>query len=85
MGKNPLSFVWADWRGRLPCRRYLERADRGRRLRAQAFSLATLVLGATYLLWVAGLVFNNRGFQDFLFLAAETLSFLLLILLAVDI
>ena len=45
----------------------------------------TLVLGFAYLLWLTPLVFKNRGIPDFLFLAAETLSFLLLGLMAVDV
>jgi cellulose synthase (UDP-forming) len=85
MRRNPLFLFWADWRGRLPYRRFLDLADRSRRLRAQAFSLLTLTLGLTYLLWVGRLSLRNGEFQDFLFLAAEALSFLLLALLAFDV
>ena len=85
MSKNPFAFFWADWWGRLPYRRYREREDRPRRLRALFFSLLTLTLGAAYLLWVAWLVYKNPGWQDLFFLAAETLSFLLLALLAGDV
>ncbi|MCX5892411.1 MAG: glycosyltransferase [Deltaproteobacteria bacterium] len=85
MGSNPLSLFWADLVGRLPQRRYLDRQDRPRRLYALAFSLLTLILGFTYLLWLTPLVFKNRGIPDFLFLAAEILSFLLLGLMAVDV
>jgi len=85
MGKNPLPLLWADLIGRLPQRRYLDRRDRPRRLRALAFSLLTLILGFVYLLWLSRLVFRNREAPDFLFLAAEILSFLLLGLMAVDV
>ena len=71
--------------GRLPPRRFLDRPDRPRRRCALGFSLLTLVLGFAYLLWLTPLVFKNRGIPDFLFLAAETLSFLLLGLMAVDV
>ena len=71
--------------GRLPPRRFLDRPDRPRRRCALGFSLLTLVLGFVYLLWLTPLVFKNRGIPDFLFLAAETLSFLLLGLMAVDV
>jgi cellulose synthase (UDP-forming) len=83
-GKNPLSFFWADWLGRLPYRRYLDLKDRPRRVRAQVFSLATMALGFIYLLWVARLTFRHQSWQDHLFLLAEALSFLLLALLAFD-
>jgi len=85
VSKNPLSFFWADWRGRLPYRRYREREDRGRRLRALSFSFLTLALGGVYLLWVGRLVFRQPGWQDVLFLAAEVLAYLLLVLLANDV
>jgi cellulose synthase (UDP-forming) len=85
MKKNPLAFFWADWRGRLPYRRYREREDRGRRLRALCFSFLTLALGGVYLLWVGRLVFHDPGWQDVLFLAAEVLAYLLLVLLANDV
>jgi cellulose synthase (UDP-forming) len=85
MGKNPLRFFWADSRRRLPYRRYLDLEDRPRRLAAQSWSLATLVLGAVYLAWLGGVVLASRGWQDFLFFAAETLAYLLLASLAFDI
>jgi hypothetical protein len=50
MSKNPFSFLWADCLGRLPYRRYREREDRDRRLKALFFSLLTLILGAAYIL-----------------------------------
>ena len=85
MRSNPLSLFWADLLGRPPHRRFLDRPDRRRRGCALGFSLLTVVLGFVYLLWLTPLVFKNRGIPDFLFLAAETLSFLLLGLMAVDV
>src|SRR5512140_3472081 len=85
MGKDPPSSPWVDLFGRLPQRRYLDRRDRPRRRRALACSLRTLVLGFAYLLWLIPLVLRNCGIPDFLFLAAEMLSFLLLGLMAVDV
>jgi cellulose synthase (UDP-forming) len=82
---NPFSFLWADWRGRLPYRRYREREDRPRRLRALFFSLLTLILGTAYILWVGLVVLRNPGIQDFLFLGAEALAFCLLAFLACDV
>lgn len=85
MSKNPLSFFWADWRRHLPYRRYGELEDRSRRLAAMACSLITVFAGAVYLIWLAGVVFHNPGFQNLLFLAAEIMAFLLLAFLAHDI
>jgi cellulose synthase (UDP-forming) len=84
MGKNPLAFFWADCLARLPNRRYLDLQDRPRRLRAQVFCLAALASGSVYLVWVARLALRNQAWQDYLFLLAESLSFLLLALLAFD-
>lgn len=83
-GGNPLRFLWADRRGCLPYRRYLEREDRPRRMAAQNFSLFTLVCGTLYLSWLAQLVWRTRGFQEVVFLGAEILAFLLLLFLAFD-
>jgi cellulose synthase (UDP-forming) len=85
VSKNPLSFFWADWRRQLPYRRYLDREDRSRRLRALSFAFLTLALGLTYLIWVGRLFFPSPGVQDGLFLSAEILSFLLLALLSFDV
>jgi len=85
MSKNPFAFLWADWRGRLPHRRYRDREHRSRRLKGLFFSLLTLILGAAYLLGVAWLVVRNPRGQDIFFLAGETLAFLLLALLASDV
>jgi len=84
VSKNPLTLFWADIRGRLPYRRYFDLSDRARRLWAQAFSLLTLSLGLLYLIWVGRLTVRTRAWQDILFVGAETLSFLLLALLAYD-
>ena len=83
--KNPLLFFWGDLRQRLPDRRYLNLTDRDRRLRAAAFSLLTLALGLVYLLWIGRLVLETRQLQEFAFVSAETLSFLLISLLALDV
>jgi hypothetical protein len=84
-GKNPLLFFWAALRQRLPYRRYLDRTDRARRLRASAFSLLTLALGLVYLLWIGRLVLKARQLHAFVFVGAEILSFLLLSRLALDV
>ena len=84
MGRNPFSFFWQDWRGRLPYRRYLDREDRPRRLAALAFSFLTLTLGGAYLFWITRRILATRHFLDFLFSAAELLAFLLLASLALD-
>ncbi|MGO8762522.1 MAG: glycosyltransferase [Desulfobaccales bacterium] len=52
---------------------------------AQACSLATLLLGSAYLIWLGRLVLISRDPPDFIFLAAEILSFLLLCLLSYSI
>jgi len=83
--KNPLLLFWGDLRQRLPYRRYLDLTDRARPLRASAFSLLTLALGLVYLLWIGRLVLETRQLQEFAFVSAETLSFLLLSLLALDV
>lgn len=85
MSKNPFSFFWAECLGRLPYRRYREREDRPRRLRALFFSLLTLFLGTAYILWVGLVVFRNPRIQDALFLGAEVLAFFLLAILAGDV
>jgi cellulose synthase (UDP-forming) len=85
MRRNPLCFFWADLRRRLPYRRYLDVPDRSRRLWALGLSLLTLLLGFAYLVWLGRLVFQNRELQDFCFLGAELLSFLLLLLLGLNV
>ena len=76
-------LFWSDLLRRPPHRRYLDLQDRPRRLRAQAFSLLTLVLGLAYLIWLIRLAVSEAAYL--LFLAAESLSFLLLWLLALDV
>ncbi|OGR07516.1 MAG: hypothetical protein A3K23_00560 [Desulfobacca sp. RBG_16_58_9] len=78
-------FFWGEVRQRLPYRRYLDLTDRARRLRAAALSLLTLALGSVYLLWIGRLVLETRQPQEFAFVSAETLSFLLISLLALDV
>lgn len=85
MSGNPLRFLWADRRRRLPYRRYLDLEDRSRRLAAQNFSLLTLGCGGVYLVWLGELVSRTRGWQDVLFFVAEILAFVLLLFLAFDI
>lgn len=85
MRRTPFTFFGGDLSQRLPCRRYLDLRDRPRRLRAQAFSLLTLVFGFLYLLWLSSMVLRSREAPDLFFLAAEGLSFLLLGLMAWDV
>ncbi len=85
MLSQALRLFWADRRGRLPYRRYLDLEDRARRLAAQDASLLTLGLGLFYLSWLTWVVWRSRGAPDLLFLAAEILAFLLLASLAFDI
>ncbi len=76
---------WSNLFSRLPHRRYLDLEDRPRRLCAQVFSLLTMFLGLAYLLWLGRLTVLHSGAAALLFLAAETISLLLLWLLAVDV
>ena len=85
MSKNPLIFWGAARPQRRHYRRYLDRADHSRRVRARFFSGLTVVLGLACLLWMAGLVWRSRALLDCFFGAAETLAFLLLALLAYDV
>ena len=84
MGLNPVQTFWADWRRRLPYRRYRDLEDRPRRLAAQNSSLLTLLLGALYLAWLGPLMWNAPGDQTILFFLAETLAYTLLVFLACD-
>ncbi len=84
MGLNPVQTFLADWRRRLPYRRYLDLEDRPRRLAAQNLSLLTLFLGALYLAWLGPLMWHAPGDQTILFFIAETLAYLLLVFLAWD-
>ena len=78
-------LFWSDLWHRPPHRRYLDLQDRPRRLRAQAFSLLTLVLGLAYLFWLSRLTVRNSAAAYLLFVMAESLSFLLLWLLVFDV
>jgi cellulose synthase (UDP-forming) len=84
MSLNLLATFWADWRRRLPYRRYRDLEDRPRRLTAQLLSLLTLLLGALYLAWLGRLMWRAPGDQSILFFIAETLAYLLLVFLAWD-
>ncbi len=84
MRTHPLAIVWADWRGRLPYQRFLDREDRQRRLAAQACACLTLLAGSLYLAWLGRLVWRNPSPANLAFVAAEILAFLLLLVLALD-
>jgi len=84
MGLNPWATFWADWRRRLPYRRFRDLEDRPRRLAAQTLSLLTLTLGALYLAWLGRLMWRAPGDQSILFFSVETLAYLLLVFLAWD-
>ena len=77
--------IWADWRRRLPYRRYQDREDRPRRLKAHFFCLLTLLSGALYLLWLGLQVRRLPSFPTVLFLAAESAAYLLLCILSLDV
>lgn len=81
---SPVQMFLADWRRRLPYRRYRDLEDRPRRLAAQNLSLLTLFLGALYLCWLGPLMWRAPGDQSVLFFFAETLAYLMLIFLAWD-
>jgi hypothetical protein len=55
MTRSPTKISWADWRQRLPYRRYLNFEECPRRLRGQFFSLLPLRRGWFYLVWLTGL------------------------------
>jgi hypothetical protein len=73
MGLNPVQTFLADWRRRLPYRRYRDLEDRPRRLAAQNLSLLTLFLGALYLAWLGPLMWHAPGDQAILFFIADLL------------
>lgn len=66
----------------IPYRRYGERADRPRRLRAQALSLVTIVTGVAYLGWVVGAVNRAHPLVGAGFLLSEAACLLLFTLAA---
>ena len=84
MRENPLFSSGARLARHLPCRRYLEGRDRPRRLWAQTFAWLTVFLGLVYLVWVSGLVWKHLELSGCLFLVAEIICFLLLVLLAAN-
>ena len=81
---SPVKMFLADWRRRLPYRRYLDLEDRPRRLAAQNLSLLTLLLGALYLSWLGNLMCCAPGDQSILFFIVESLAYLMLVFLAWD-
>ena len=80
-----MKILWADWRRRLPYRRYQDREDRPRRLKAHFFCLLTLLSGALYLLWLGRQAWRLHSFPTGLFLASESAAYLLLCLLSLDV
>ncbi|MFP3868052.1 MAG: glycosyltransferase [Desulfobacteraceae bacterium] len=64
--------------------RYLDFEDRFRRLRAQIFSMLTLVSGFFYLGWLGGQTYWSGELHAYIFLAAECLAYFLLLLLGFD-
>jgi cellulose synthase (UDP-forming) len=80
-----MKILWADWRRRLPYRRYQDREDRPRRLKAHFFCLLTLVCGALYLLWLGRQAYRLHNLPTWSFLAAEGAAYLLLVILALDV
>ena len=84
MGLNPFKTILADYRRRLPYRRYHDLEDRPRRLAAKSLSLLTLLFGALYIAWLGRLMWRAPGDQSILFFIAETLAYFLLVFLAWD-
>jgi cellulose synthase (UDP-forming) len=81
---SPVQTFLADWRRRLPYRRYRDLEDRPRRLAAQNLSLLTLLLGGVYLTWLGRLMWRAPGDQSILFFLVETLAYIMLVFLAWD-
>ena len=81
---SPVKMFLADWRRRLPYRRYRDLEDRPRRLAAQNLSLLTLLFGALYLSWLGNLMCCAPGDQSILFFIVESLAYLMLVFLAWD-
>ncbi len=77
--------LWADWRARLPYRRYQDWEDRPRRLKAQFFCLLTLLSGALYLSWLGHQAIHLRTLTTWLFLGTELAAYALLIILSLDV
>ena len=85
MRGNLLSLFIADLLHRLPQRRYLDREDRLRRLLRPGLLPPHLNLGACLSSLARPHCLENREIASLLFLAAESLSFLLLCLMASDV
>lgn len=77
--------LWADWRGRLPYRRFRDLEDRPRRLRAQLCSLFCLLSGAIYLGWLWPQSWQLGSLIAFGFFGLEATAYLLLIVLTVNV
>jgi cellulose synthase (UDP-forming) len=80
-----MRILWADWRARLPYRRYQDQEDRPRRLKAHFFCLLTLLSGALYLGWLGHQAHHLRALPTWLFLATELAAYQLLIILSLDV
>jgi len=80
-----MRILWGDWRRRLPYRRYQDREDRSRRLKAQFFCLLTLLSGGLYLLWLFNQAYHLRTLHTWLFLGTEIAAYLLLFFLSLDV
>jgi cellulose synthase (UDP-forming) len=80
-----MKFLWADWRRRLPYRRYRDLEDRPRRLKAHFYCLLTLLSGGAYLAWLVLQAFYRPTFPTWLFLITETAAYLLLLFLSLDV
>ena len=80
-----MKILWADWRRRLPYRRYQDREDRSRRLQAHFYCLLTLVSGGLYLLWLFNQAYHLRTLHTWLFLVTEVAAYLLLLALSLDV
>jgi cellulose synthase (UDP-forming) len=80
-----MRMLWADWRRRHPYRRYQDREDRPRRLKAHFFCLLTLLSGGLYLAWLATQAYQGRTLHTWVFLATELAAYLLLFFLSLDV
>jgi len=79
-----MNRLWDDWWGKLPYRRYHDWQDRPRRLRAQFFSLLTVLSGGVYLAWLGRQLLQHPSIQVCLFAVLEVAAFLLLLVLSFD-
>src|SRR5215469_15666204 len=67
-----------------PYRRYLEREDRARRIRAQLFSLLAILSGLLYLAWIAAAINPEHRWIGGAFVFAELMCFSLFFLATVN-